>query len=308
MRTCLLTSALLFWIAMSAQSVPAMYWPLDELAGTTANDAVGPNDGHLQGNTTWQPTGGHHAGALRFYGNDARVDLGPCDVTGGPGDQLSLACWFKQEIVDASERILMAKTVGPNEEDFIWSLSLVNSTGARFRIRTGGVLHSVEIPPSTIFSNTWYHLAATYDNHDLRLFLNGSTAANGTAEGALGSHPEAPATLGNLYDNSMPFYGSLDDVRIYDHEIVGVEVIDLVVGDVSTSIDEPQVAVGPDGGLLVPAGDWNALRVFDPRGRPVLNEHINDGHRPSLSKFPAGLYLVCFQGHDRAITRRVVLP
>lgn len=308
MRTCLLTSAFLSSMGMFAQSVPVIYWPLDELGGTTANDAAGPNDGHLQGSTTWQPTGGHHAGALRFYGNDARVDLGPCDVSGGPGDQLSLACWFKPEIVDGSERILMAKTVGTNEEDFIWSLSLVNSTGARFRIRTGGVLHTIEVPPSSIFSNTWYHLAATYDDHDLRLFLNGSTVANGTAEGTIGFHPEAPATLGNLYDDSMPFYGSLDDVRIYDHEIVGVEVIDLVVGDVSTSVEETPVVFGPDGGLRFPSGDWSTMRVLDASGRSVMNERINDGHGPSLSKMPAGLYLVCLQGHDGAITRRVVVP
>lgn len=308
MRTSMLASTLLTLTGISAQTLPAMYWPLDELGGTIANDAAGPNDGHLQGNTSWQPAGGHHAGALRFYGDDARVDLGPCDITGGPGDQLSLACWFKPEIVDGSERILMAKTVGPNEEDFIWSLSLVNSTGARFRIRTGGVLHSIEVPASSIFSNTWYHLAATYDDHDLRLYLNGSTVANGTADGTIGFHPEAPATLGNLYDSSMPFYGSLDDVRIYDHEIVGVEVIDLVVGDISTSVGDTPVVLGPDGGLRFPAADWSTMRVLDASGRSVMNERINDGHGPSLSKMPSGLYLICLQGHDGVVSRRVVVP
>ena len=308
MRTPILTAALLTSLGSFTQSVPAFYWPLDELGGTVANDAIGNSDGHLQGSTTWQPTSGHFGGALRFYGNDARADLGPCDVTSGPGDQLSLACWFKPEIVSGTERILMAKTIGPNEEDFIWSLSLVNSTGARFRIRTGGVLHTIEIPPSNIFSNTWYHIAATYDNHDLRLFLNGSTVANGQADGAIGYHPEASATLGNLYDNSLPFYGSLDDVRIYDHEIVGIEVIDLVIGDVSTSIEEPRISVRQDGSLVLPPGSWHAMRLLDASGRTIVNERLNDGHAPSLSAMPAGLYLVCLQGRDGAITRRVVWP
>ena len=245
MRTTTLATALLTWTALLAQSVPVYYWPLDELGGTVANEVISNSDGHVQGNTNWQPTGGHHGGALRFNGNDARVDLGPCDVTSGPGDQLSLACWFKPEIVSGTERILMAKTLGPNEDDFIWSLSLVNNTGARFRIKTSGVLHTIEIPPSNIFTNTWYHLAATYDNHGLRLFLNGSTAANGTAEGAIGYHPEASASLGNLYDNSLPFYGSLDDVRIYDHEIVGLEVIDLCL---------PRLQAGRTEGYLVATG------------------------------------------------------
>lgn len=308
MRTTTLTTALLTWTSLLAQSVPVYYWPLDELGGTVANEVISNSDGHVQGNTNWQPTGGHHGGALRFNGNDARVDLGPCDVTSGTGDQLSLACWFKPEIVSGTERILMAKTIGPNEDDFIWSLSLVNNTGARFRLKTGGVLHTIEIPPSNIFTNTWYHLAATYDNHDLRLYLNGSTAANGTAEGMIGYHPEAPATLGNLYDNSLPFYGSLDDVRIYDHEIVGLEVIDLVIGDVSTSINAPAFAIRPDGSLVLPIGNWSWLRLLDASGRTLLNERINDGKIPTLSTVPAGLYLVCLQGHDGAITRRVVVP
>lgn len=308
MRTWMITTALQIPFGCFAQSVPYSYWPLDELGGTIAEDAIGTSDGHLQGNTTWQPAGGHHGGALRFYGNDARVDLGPCDVSAGPGDQLSLACWFKPEIVSGTERILMAKTLGPNEEDIIWSLSLVNNTGARFRIRTGGVLHTIETPPSSIFSNTWYHMAATYDNHDLRLFLNGSTIANGTAEGLIGYHPEAPATLGNLFDNSLPFYGSLDDVRIYDHEIVGIEVIDLVVGDVSTSVKEPLVSVRPDGSLILPPGDWRTIRLIDASGRTVLNERVNDGHVPSMSTMPSGLYLVCLQGPDGVRTRRLAKP
>ncbi len=308
MRTGILTAALLTWTTSFAQSIPYAYWPLDQLGGTLVPDAAGDNNGQMQGNTTWQPTGGHHSGALRLYGNDARVDLGPCDIASGPGDQLSLACWFKPEIVSGTERILMAKTIGPNEEDFLWSLRLVNSTGARFRIRTGGTLHTVEIPPSNIFSNAWYHLAATYDGHDLRLFLNGSTAANGQAGGTIGYHPEAPATLGNLFDNSMPFYGSLDDVRIYDHEILGLEVVDLVVGDLSTSMEEAVIATRPDGSLILPPGSWTHVRVLDASGRAVMTERLGDGHTPSIVTLPAGLYLVCLQGHEGAMTRRVVWP
>ena len=308
MRTQIFTTALLTSIGTFAQTYPVFYWPLDEIGGTIAHDPIGSSDGQLQGNTQWQSTGGHHSGALRFYGNDARVDLGPCDITTGSGDQLSLACWFKPEIVSGTERILMAKTIGPNEEDFIWSLSLVNNTGARFRIRTGGTLHTIEIPPSNIFSDTWYHLAGTYDGTTLRLFLNGSTAANGVAEGAIGFHPQAPATLGNLYDDSMPFFGSLDDVRVYDREIVGIEVIDLVLGDVAMAVEDGPVTVRPDGSMLLPQGNWTSLRLLDASGRTLLSDRINDGQAPSLSAMPSGLYLVCLQGYDGTTVCRVVLP
>ena len=308
MRTRILIAALLTAISSFAQTVPSFYWPLDEIGGTIAHDPIGASDGQLQGNTQWQSTGGHHGGALRFNGNDARVDLGPCDLTTGSGQQLSLACWFKPEIVSGTERILLAKTIGPNEEDFIWSLSLVNSTGARFRIRTGGLLHTIEIPPSSIFSNTWYHLAATYNGITLRLFLNGSTAANGVAEGAIGYYPQAPATMGNLYNDAMPFFGSLDDVRVYDQAVNGLEVIDLVIGDIAMEVQDAPVIVRADGSLLLPLGNWNSLRVLDASGRTLLTDRINDGHVTALSALPSGLYLVCLQGHDGNTVRRVVLP
>ncbi len=308
MRTGILTTALLTWAVTSAQTLPFAYWPLDELGGTMAHDAVGANNGIAQGNTTWQPAGGHHGGALRFYGNDARVDLGPCDVTSGPGDQLSLACWFKPEIVSGNERILMAKAIGPDEADFIWSLSLVNNTGARFRVRTAGIVHTVETPPGNIFSNTWYHIAATYDGHDLRLFINGSTVANGTAEGSIGYHPQAPATIGNLFNNSMPFFGSLDDARVYDQEILGIEVVDLVIGDLATTVQEAELDLWPDGTMTIPPGEWTSMRLLETSGQVVMSSRIGDGRILSLSTVPAGLYLVCLQGSHNTITRRVVKP
>jgi Concanavalin A-like lectin/glucanases superfamily len=310
MRTrILLHVGLLSAAPLAAQNLPSFYWRLDEIAGAVAHDDVGGSNGQLQGAATWQPTAGHFSGALRCYGNDARVELGPCDLTGGPGDEFTIACWFRPEIVAGTERILMAKTLGPNEEDFVWSLSLVNSTGARFRLRAGGTLHTVEIPPSSIFSNTWYHIAATYDGTNIRVFLNGSTTANGQASGAIGFHPQAPATLGNLYNSTLPFYGSLDDVRLYDHALNGLEVVDLVIGDVSTGVDEQRISVGTDGVLHLPNGSWNQLRVLDMSGRYLLGEPLNGGNTSAaMAQLSPGLYLVCLQGASGQLSRTVCLP
>ena len=306
---------LLLYLALSASfgliahGQPNFYWKLDETGGLIANDLSGTSNGNLQGNTTWQPSSGHFSGALRFYGNDARVDLGPCDLTSGPGDEFSVACWFKPEIVSGTERILIAKTIGPNEADLVWSLSIVNNTGARFRIRTGGVVHTVEIPPSSIFSNAWYHLAATYDGATIRVFLNGSSTATGPASGTIGYYPQAPATLGNLYNNSLPFYGSLDDVRVYDYALNAMEVIDLVIGDVETQVEEARISYSAAGGLRLPSGDWNGYRIMDLSGRTMFSSSISDGIAGTLfPPLPSGLYLVCLQGRDRTISSKVHLP
>lgn len=299
---------LLLFTSISAQGQPVFYWPLNEAAGNVAYAATGGSNGLVSGNTFWQPTGGHHAGALRFYGNDARVDLGPCDVTGGAGDELSIACWFKPEIISGTERILMAKTVGPGEGDHVWSLSLVNNTGARFRLRANGTVHTAEIPPSSIFSNTWYHLAATYDGASLRVFLNGSLTAFGAASGSIGYHPQAPASLGNRTDNGAPFYGSLDDVRIYGQALTESEVIDLVIGEVSTGIEEPQLLLGGDGRLTLPIGKWETLRMHDLSGRLVGSAVIAGQFSPFIPLPASGTYLFCLQGGSGQHARAIQVP
>lgn len=308
MRTSTLLSALPLVVPLLGQPTPSYYWRLDELGGTVAHAAAGGSDGLLQGACTWQPTSGHHAGALRTYGNDARVDLGPCDITTGAGDAISIACWFHPQIVSGDERVLVSKTIGPGPDDFIWSLSLVNSTGARFRLRAGGTVHTVEIPPASIFSNTWYHLAATYNGSTIRLFLNGSPTASGTASGAIGFHPQAPATLGNLIDNSAPFFGMLDDVRIYDHALTGLDVVDLVIGDINTGIAEPPMLITQDGQVLLTSGSGGMLSVHDPLGRILLERNLPPGGMATLPVASAGPFLVCLQeGHTRHV-QRVVMP
>jgi hypothetical protein len=301
-------AALLIPSGLLAQALPSFYWPLNESAGTTAHEVNDLSDGLLSGECTWLPNGGHHAGALRFYGNTARVDMGPCDITTGAGNQLSVACWFKPEIVSGTERILVAKSIGPTDNDFVWSLSLVNNTGARFRVQSGGIVRSVDIPPSSIFSNTWYHLTGTYDGSTMRLFLNGSETASGAASGGMGYHPQAPATMGNVTNNGLPYYGQLDDVRIYDRALTHMEVIELVVGNVTTGLSGQGPLLRGDGSLWIPPGTWNELHWIDASGRTVAREHIRNGTTPAIVPATAGLYLVCLQGADGRITRPVVVP
>lgn len=290
---------------------PVHHWPLNESSGTVAVDVTGASDGMLQNTASWQPAGGQVGGSLLLNGNDARVVAGPCDLTTGTGDALSLACWFKPVIVSGSERILMAKTIGPNDSDFVWSLSLVNNTGARFRLRTAGVVHTVEIPSLSIFSNAWYHLAATYDGSTMRLYLNGSLTYSGLAMGTIGYHPQAPTSLGNLISDARPFFGSLDDVRMYDRALTDQEVVDLVIGNLSTAVPEtgPPIILRADGSLQVPPGPWDHVRIMDPQGRVLLDQALAPSSiPPSLPDRAAGIYLVCLQDGSHGMTQRLYLP
>jgi hypothetical protein len=77
------------------------HWMLDEVAGITAYDSAGTNDGTLVNGPVW--TSGIIGGALDFDGLDDYVDVGdPIDgsLDFEAGDSFSISAWVKTEDQD----------------------------------------------------------------------------------------------------------------------------------------------------------------------------------------------------------------
>ncbi|MEO8589661.1 MAG: LamG-like jellyroll fold domain-containing protein [Flavobacteriales bacterium] len=287
---------------------PVFYWPLDESSGTVAYAAAGGSNGSLQSGVEWDPTGGHHDGAARFDGVDDRILLGGCDLTGGTGFSISL--WVKPDFVTGMERTLIAKTLGPLASDHIWSLAFVNATAIRFRLTAGGTMTELTSAPSSLFGGNWYHIVAAYDGAEMRILINGALMANTTKTGSVGYAPQAPASLGAQSTGFAPISAWLDDVRIYDRGLSDQEILNILFETLTTGIAEQQnVTLHADGQLQLPAGAWNALRVMDTTGRLSEEQHlINGSTAVDLAPLPAGIYLVCLQGHGARWTQRILVP
>lgn len=295
-------------VLVQAQA-PAHHWPLDESSGTVALDIQGGSHGQVQGNTFWEPLGGHFGGSLRFNGNTARALVGPCDLTTGPGDELTLSCWVKPDVVSQSERTLMVKTAGNSPSDHIWSLGIVNATAVVFRVKAAGSSVELQAPPASLFSGTWYHLAGVYDGAEMRIYINGALVAFAPQSGVIGFHPQAPACLGNLPNASVPYYGWMDDVRIYDRGLDQLEILDLVIGNVPTALQETPTMPGTLGLPGAPDHPWKELLVLDVQGRSIMRHPLTTGDvRPVLSQLPAGCYLVCLQDGAARWTTRYAVP
>lgn len=77
---------------------------------------------------------------------------------------------------------------------------------------------------ATFNTNTWYHIAATYDGSAMKIYINGtldaSVAATGnfTANGIL--------YLGRNYDNSRTINGALDEFRVWKKALTAQEIMD----------------------------------------------------------------------------------
>lgn len=293
-------AALLPTASLVAQPTPLFHWALNETDGTVAHDVYNNASGILQGGATWAPTAGHHGGACRFDGVSGRIILGPCDITTGTGE-FSLSAWVRPDFVTAMDRTIIAKTVGTSAQDHIWSMTFVNASALRFRLRTGPATTQLSTSPSSIFSGVWYHVVGTFDGATMRIYLNGSLMAETPASGAMGFHPQAPASVAALSTGAAPFSGWIDDVRIYDRGLTQQDVIDILLDNgVATSLREDPPRLMPDGRLAMPTGHWTAGRLLDAAGRNVRGiapNQLADGF--DLNGIAPGLYLVCLQEQDR---------
>jgi hypothetical protein len=199
-------------------------WKLDEGAGATAADSSGSgNNGTING-ATWVTTGFPGAqyanpAALRFDGKDA-VMLGSLNLPANNRPQ-SVALWLNYSAAP-----------GGNAQVFV-ALTDGNAGGSRLKVgfkeqklaafKSSGPMVSVTPPASG-----WHHLAYTYDGSMHRLFVDGvQRAMSGTApdKGAVSN-----TRLGANFDQSEPFNGLLDDVRIYNRPLSPAEVAALHAG------------------------------------------------------------------------------
>ena len=303
-RSLLLLGAFLTISNVCAQVVPVYHWPLDESTGLMAH-AWGGSDGTLLGGTQWDPNGGHHQGAARFDGVDDRIVLGACDITTGDGFSISL--WTKADFVTGMDRTLVAKTIGPQLADHIWSVAFTNGSALRFRLKAGGSTTELATPPASLFGGMWYHIVVTYDGAEMRLLLNGALMAEVAKSGAIGYHPQAPASLGALSTGTQLYSGWIDDVRIFDRALTDAEVLDLLFGSMTTSIDDPGSSSDLSQ-LLQRAAPGDRFVVRDILGRLERTLAATTLSDLDLSSLPAGIHTVCLEGLAGRQGVRVLVP
>ncbi|MCA9208134.1 MAG: LamG domain-containing protein, partial [Planctomycetales bacterium] len=200
------------------------HWKLNENSGTDAADDSGSgNDGELFGVFSFDldsvascPTDGS---ALRFNGTDDYIavpDSNSLDIT----DALTIAGWVHADSWGAGfnvDVIARKGSDGPNSyqlavADKKVTLLLDDSDG-------GGIQGKTRLS-----KDAWYHVAATWDGSEVRIYVNGSLDMDAAASwsGTLSTDSR------DLYIGGQPggdfFDGILDDIRIYNRALSSSEV------------------------------------------------------------------------------------
>jgi len=115
-----------------------------------------------------------------------------------------------------------------------WMLNTVGSSTTGYRLGLGGGYPYWQVPreawshglrgPKPLPVNQWSHVAATFDNRMMRLYVNGKEVASLERRGFIS--PGDGLTVGG-FNSKMPhahFQGCLDDVRLYRRVLTPEEI------------------------------------------------------------------------------------
>ncbi len=213
------------------QSSLVSWWTLDEAASFNRLDSIrhATSPATVTGATV---TGGKFGQAYSFSGSSQYITLA-ADIE---ATDISVSAWIKPTTVASVCNTVVAKGDGASAAttDFIFTQGFNGSdcgTGS-LAFLVGGTWHTKTY--STGFSTgLWYHVVGTFkDSTDtVELFVNGVSLGTDTNETDVMYNSADAARIGKQGTNSTNyFYGTIDDVRIYNAALTSTEVVTLYAG------------------------------------------------------------------------------
>jgi len=208
------------------------YWQFDEGNGTVAADASGNgNNGTLQNGPTW--TTGQIGSALRFDGTNDLV-LVPDAASLKPTSTLSVFLWINKEASDTAIRAAIAKENVSNRGWLIYhestdKLTCGIDTDNSQRYDADELLTST----NTVSRGAWHHVGFTFNRGVLTVYVDGvSNGSRTLTETSIPLDPDA-LRIGIRGDGrTQPWFGLLDEVRIYNRVLSAAEIQALTSGAV----------------------------------------------------------------------------
>jgi concanavalin A-like lectin/glucanase superfamily protein/galactose oxidase-like protein/Big-like domain-containing protein len=187
----------------------------NEGVGTQVADRSGSGNGGTILRAVWSSTG--HTGSALSFGNNAWVtvaDAASLDLRTG----MTLEAWVRPTSVSATRTVLY------KERNSGLSYALFGSdAGADPRVSVRTNVDVIANGSTSIRTNTWTHLAATYDGSSLRLFVNG-VEVDSTPLSSPMTTSAGPLRIGGNSSRGEYFRGLIDDVRIYNRALSAIEI------------------------------------------------------------------------------------
>lgn len=147
------------------------------------------------------------------------------------GNIWSLACWVKSSGWSQYNDIILCKNTSSSDSAQFY-LSIIGGTQLNIGCNAGSQTLTIG---NTFATNTWYHIASTYDGSTLKLYLNGNevgtkayvstqkTGMNNLGIGCRSTNAAGTSATGGANKRT-------NDIRIYDHCLSPLEVKEISQG------------------------------------------------------------------------------
>ncbi|MFF4775465.1 LamG-like jellyroll fold domain-containing protein [Microtetraspora fusca] len=259
---------------------------MNEGSGTTVADASGSGNTGTASATSW--TAGKYGKALSFNGTSSWVT-----VNDSPSlkltNKITMEAWVKPTSISGWHTILM-KEVSPDDGSYALYASITDNKGVPIGpgtdLQIGGYYDGSE-SLTKLPTNTWSHVAGTYDGTSTKIYVNGSFAGETTLSGDVATGA-APLRIGGNNPFGEYFNGLIDEVRIYNTALTQGQIqadMNTPVGAAPTPDNPPSApgtvtaVAGPDTVNL----SWGA--ALDDRGAVTYQVHRSKtaGFTPSTT-------------------------
>jgi hypothetical protein len=188
-------------------------------SGTTLRDWSGRNNhGTLVNSPQWA-SDGRFGGALVFDGIDDLVDVADSaslELTTG----MTLEAWVNPVSDAGWQTVLLKERVDGLAYGLYASDANMTRPGGYARIK--GIDREAQ-GTASLPSQTWSHIATTYDGARLRFYVNGVLVRTVSISGAIVTSTEVLRIGGNSVWGEY-FRGKLDDIRIYRRALSAAEI------------------------------------------------------------------------------------
>ncbi|HUS83435.1 MAG TPA: LamG domain-containing protein, partial [Dehalococcoidia bacterium] len=216
------------------------YWAMEEGSGTTLDDSTDPaNDATTVGSPTWVSPGKVGSYALSLDGSDdyAMVADDNClDIT----NAITISAWLKPGKVGTQYPLKKATQGGIDGYEL--SLSSGGKVFVRFNQAASGNAYRIDSDTSYP-TNTWIHVAATYDGTTMRLYYNGLPEGSLAGPTAIATNALALGIGAQPSDFASKYQGQMDEARVHNRALSECEI--RVLAGLEPCEPTPTPTVGP---------------------------------------------------------------
>ncbi|MFP6684213.1 MAG: DUF1592 domain-containing protein, partial [Polyangiaceae bacterium] len=144
---------------------------------------------------------------------------------------LTLSAWIRP-----SKTLDAWQTIVRREDGWRRQLLAIGRTGKTWGLWVGaGIAGRYEefgapVEPKVLHDGKWHHVAGTFDGKQLSLYLDGKLIGSKALEGKLHAESKKQMLVGS-YGAGEPFYGDLNDVRLYRSGLSKFQIKSLAAGD-----------------------------------------------------------------------------